>query len=274
MKKYIAILCSLLILSCDDGDFNVPALDFSSQEIQFCDTFVFYKINDSESLIINLNSSLTAQEFLLTQRDATNNTFEIGSNGNTINYRVFNSTVSSSYFCQSVPPASPTVTKEWDGTAQLVLENTITNDDEDGVVETDLNLDTDNDGTPNYLDNDDDGDGVLTKDELDIDENPLDTDGDGIFDYLDTDDDNDGVLTIDEALTDSNNDSLSLPDYLDPSTTDQLPNSRNAIEDSYTSSYLLTFTLNNLVLTDENSDTLTFTIFDYGTLQGSYTITE
>ena len=42
-----------------------------------------------------------------------------------------------------------------------------------------FNDDTDEDGLPNYLDTDDDGDGILTKDELG------DSNDDGIPDYLD-----------------------------------------------------------------------------------------
>jgi len=49
--------------------------------------------------------------------------------------------------------------------------------------------DTDGDGTPNYLDADDDGDGVLTREEYDknLDGVADDTDMDGIPDYLDAD---------------------------------------------------------------------------------------
>ena len=94
-----------------------------------------------------------------------------------------------------------------------------------GCVGTD-SLDTDNDTIPDRLDNDDDGDGVIT-----LFEDPLcplayvpltpvvlanvacsnndrpfgdDADGDGIDNYLDTDDDNDGIDTIKEmAITES-----------------------------------------------------------------------
>ncbi len=51
--------------------------------------------------------------------------------------------------------------------------------------------DTDNDGTPDYVDGDDDGDGVLTiNEDLNDDGDPTndDTDGDGIPNYLDPDD--------------------------------------------------------------------------------------
>jgi gliding motility-associated-like protein len=80
------------------------------------------------------------------------------------------------------------------------------------------------------LDTDDDGDGVLTKNELPdrdgdgIPDDALDTDGDGIPDYLDTDDDGDGILTKSE-LPDRDGDGIpddaldtdgdGIPDYLD-----------------------------------------------------------
>ncbi|RAJ16759.1 gliding motility-associated C-terminal domain-containing protein, partial [Olleya aquimaris] len=101
--------------------------------------------------------------------------------------------------------------------------------------------DTDGDGNPNWLDPDDDGDGVDTINEdygdVDVsdgevdptgDDDPTndDTDGDGIPDYLDTDDDNDGILTENEFPDPNNNgigfgddavdsDGDGLPDYLD-----------------------------------------------------------
>ncbi|QCE40326.1 gliding motility-associated C-terminal domain-containing protein [Psychroserpens sp. NJDZ02] len=101
--------------------------------------------------------------------------------------------------------------------------------------------DTDGDGTANWLDMDDDNDGVDTINEdyadtdvSDGDVDPTgdndptndDTDGDGIPDYLDVDDDNDGVLTLDEYPDPNNNgigfgddavdsDGDGLPDYLD-----------------------------------------------------------
>ena len=106
-------------------------------------------------------------------------------------------------------------------------------DDGDGVLTADedidmdgdpTNDDTDMDGIPDYLDADDDGDGVLTRDEdLNGDGDPRndDTDGDGIPDYLDADDDGDGVLTRDEDRNgngdprDDDTDGDGTLDYLD-----------------------------------------------------------
>ena len=52
-------------------------------------------------------------------------------------------------------------------------------------------IDTDEDGLPNYVDADDDGDGRPTADEIEIDEDGNitypDSDNDGIVDYLDSD---------------------------------------------------------------------------------------
>ncbi len=85
-----------------------------------------------------------------------------------------------------------------------------TDDDGDGIADTDedtngdgmeTNDDTDGDGVPNYQDTDDDGDGVDTADEDvngDGDATNDDTDGDGTPNYQDTDDDGDGVPTADE----------------------------------------------------------------------------
>lgn len=93
------------------------------------------------------------------------------------------------------------------------------------------NDDTDADGIPNFIDNDDDGDMVLTTVEY-VFPRPaagglpiLDTDNDGVPNYLDNDDDGDGVLTVNEDYNNNNNpmdddtNSNGMPDYLENSVT-------------------------------------------------------
>ena len=84
--------------------------------------------------------------------------------------------------------------------------------------------DTDNDGTPNHEDTDDDNDGIIdTHEDMDGDGNELndDTDGDNIPNCQDTDDDGDGVDTADEdnnhdgSTTNDDSDGDGTPDYLD-----------------------------------------------------------
>jgi uncharacterized repeat protein (TIGR01451 family) len=75
--------------------------------------------------------------------------------------------------------------------------------DGDGIADVDEGFgDDDNDGTPNYLDDDVDGDGILDADEAgdaDPQTPPADTDGDGTPDFRDDDGDGDGILDLDEA---------------------------------------------------------------------------
>ncbi len=80
--------------------------------------------------------------------------------------------------------------------------------------------DADGDGTPNYADPDDDGDGIPTAVEGDG-----DTDGDGIPNYLDEDSDNDGILDGDEA---EDLDCDSIPDRVDATDDDLCDGDRNA----------------------------------------------
>jgi gliding motility-associated-like protein len=68
--------------------------------------------------------------------------------------------------------------------------------------------DFDGDGTPDYLDQDSDNDGIL-----DISEKRVDSDGDGHFDYIDIDSDNDGILDGRETAADSDGDGT--PNFLD-----------------------------------------------------------
>jgi hypothetical protein len=100
--------------------------------------------------------------------------------------------------------------------------------DEDLNADTNLaNDDTDLDGIPNFIDNDDDGDMILTSVEYvfprsaNSTQSLVDTDGDSIPNYLDSDDDGDGVLTINEDYDHNNNpadddtNANSIPDYLE-----------------------------------------------------------
>jgi surface protein len=116
-----------------------------------------------------------------------------------------------------------------------------------------LIVDTDGDGVPNGIDNDDDGDGILDKDDSNA-TNPndpviggaLDTDGDGKPNGIDEDDDNDGVNderdafpldkdesmdtdgdgTGDNADSDDDNDGISDKDEQKEGTDPKDPNSK------------------------------------------------
>ncbi|WP_418638481.1 T9SS type A sorting domain-containing protein [Winogradskyella sp.] len=120
----------------------------------------------------------------------------------------------------------------------IVEEFSCTDTDDDGVIDSDEDIndngnldddDTDGDDIPNYLDDDDDGDGVATNVEINIvlgrnvSHVFVDTDNDLVENYLDDDDDGDGVLTIDEDYnnngdpTDDDTNNNMIPDYLESS---------------------------------------------------------
>ncbi|MFK8104173.1 MAG: T9SS type A sorting domain-containing protein [Saprospiraceae bacterium] len=82
--------------------------------------------------------------------------------------------------------------------------------------------DTDNDGTPDLVDVDDDNDGILDTDEGYCSDpcTPRDTDGDSVPDYLDLDADNDGIADIIEAggADDDGDGRVPYPTSSDPTT--------------------------------------------------------
>ena len=231
MRKHLFIfLLPILFQGCNDGDLIVTNFDFEDAQLQRCgDTTnsVFFKINPQVNESISLNIPTTQELFTETGTQ----TFDLSTTGSIVNYRGFDDSVTSSYFCNPIPPTSPAVVLEYIGTsgeARLISETTL--DDFDGIdfVNSDeLSQegfgDFDGDGIPNYHDFDDDGDNVVTSQEIGDDPlNPRDTDLDGVPDYLDTDDDNDGVLTINEDINQNLNpaDDIAtpggLPNYLDP----------------------------------------------------------
>jgi len=223
MKKFIIFLVIISCFACDDGDIIVTSFDFEEQTLQRCDDFdfVFFKINpdNNESLALQFGGDSGFLEEIGTQ--------EITLSGsNSVVYRRFKTAVTADYFCNPIPPVSPTVAEEFtstSGTIGIMTTGTLTdNDGIDTEEEDDTELrDTDGDGIIDILDFDDDGDNVPTSSEgVVLDENGAidlvasrDTDLDGIPDFLDPDDDGDGVLTINE---DSNMDLDPTNDNSDP----------------------------------------------------------
>ena len=232
-KRLLFIFLPILFVGCNDGDIIVTNFDFEDAQLQQCgDTsnVVFFKINPQVNESISLLIPTSQELFIETGTQ----TFNLSSTGSIVNYRGFDDSVTSGYFCNPVPATSPLVVLEYIGTsgiARLISETTL--DDFDGidfVNSDDLSQegfgDFDGDGIPNYHDFDDDGDNVLTSQEIGEDPlNPRDTDLDGMPDYLDPDDDNDGVLTINEDIDQNLNpaDDIAtpggLPNYLDPDIT-------------------------------------------------------
>lgn len=298
--KYLFIVSFFLcFLSCDDGDIILTEFDFDEENLQLCDSgqnLVFFKITSdtNESISLQLVQDLS---FLETNRIT--EVLQLNST-NIVTYRKFDATVSSNYFCSSIPPSSPLTILEYIAeNGEAVITNLVTLDDNDGIdfgdeipnqpspiADTDadgipnyldidfgddINLDgiidvydTDLDGLPNFYDADDDGDNVLTSEELDIDNLDgndilfdLDTDLDGIPNHLDADDDGDEVLTRNESTDgdlDPTNDieeGSEIPNYLDAIIINEVINNAY-IEHQYSLNADTSIILQDVTLVNEN----------------------
>jgi len=269
-KLLLAFPIFCILLGCDDGDVIVTSFDFDDVDLQFCtgaDSYVFFKINDQAAESLSLLTNIDEDDL----KDEDQLEVQLNGTSNFVTYRKYTSEVTSDYFCNDIPPASPEVTIEYiasSGIATFTKE--ITRDDNDGVEEDiDDDLDTDMDGIPNYYDADDDGDNVRTAIEIGTGDEPQDTDLDGIPDYLDPDDDNDMVLTRYEAMgtldpTNIDEDESGVADYLEILVVNSDPIDEYA-EHSYTIMSNVLIFLSDLVL-QSDSEVITQESLDFDSI--------
>lgn len=130
MKKYFGLLFCLAVLNaCDDGDMNSQSFNFDSTEVasscpQPTTINTVFKINNNEALILKIDGPQTfttpeGVEYTINLFPFRNQVTQTGvpkiykvNAANRVIYRVFNGTVTSSYFCQQIPPVSPSVVSE------------------------------------------------------------------------------------------------------------------------------------------------------------------
>ncbi|MHA6280685.1 hypothetical protein ACXYMT_10930 [Salinimicrobium sp. CAU 1759] len=286
MRKLLTLsFAALLLFSCNDGDIIVTDFNFEDPQLSWCgdnQSQVLYKINNSgvnEAIAFRFDLTTTAPQFFLAEEGQL--TIPLNATTNQVVYRVFDGEVSRDYFCNKIPPVSPQVTREFRSTTggEVVITSTIANatdHDGDGVPSSlegiATEIDTDNDGIPNYLDIDDDNDNILTRVEREVDaENTVgdypDSDNDGIPDYIDPDDDNDGVLTRNEdwnlnlnPADDQNDDGI--PHYLNPEITDSFE-VEGVRENRISRSFRYLVTVNNLTLVNQGGDGEQIRLQDY-----------
>ncbi|MDV7188087.1 hypothetical protein R3X25_12410 [Lutibacter sp. TH_r2] len=133
MKKIlIYTLILLTFITCSEGDIDIPTFDFEDT-ITSCDDSVFYITNDdeTEALVLTLSDS----DF--EEVDGNTETISI-STSNTLVYRIFESEIDSDYFCQDVPPTTPSVLKEYNAESGYITitttETTDFDEDSDDIV--------------------------------------------------------------------------------------------------------------------------------------------
>lgn len=129
MKKYLAFLICLVVLNaCDDGEMTFDTFDFSEVQASNCsNNNLIYKVNGNEALVLQINSTATNDIFPFRNVIGTK-TIPLN-NSNKVFYRTFSGDINgSSYFCSTIPPASPTVTSEYatSDTGNGIIEITTT----------------------------------------------------------------------------------------------------------------------------------------------------
>lgn len=274
-KTFYLLLIICFLTSCDDGDLIVTDFNFENRNLQWCgdtENQVLFNINNDqvhEALAFRFKLNTPTPKFFANEpgRTVIPLTAE-----NQVIYRVFDGEVKADYFCNAIPPVSPSVTEEFRSTSggEVIINTTLVNasdHDGDGVPSENegmsSELDTDGDGIPNYLDIDDDGDNILTRVEIEVEaENTVDSfpdsDNDGNPDFLDADDDNDETLTRNEDWNLNNNpaddrNEEGLPHYLNPEIIDFFEVT-TVRENIISRSFRYQFTAENLTLLKQGGD--------------------
>lgn len=298
---FLVLISCILFSSCDDGDVITAELNFEDDLLQCdnnSDSFLIYKtrVDPSESLTVLIPRNTTTEAIF---REGTSETLNTNMSTIRFNYRTYNRDIVGDELCNVVSPADLMINEDYeaDNGAEIIFNSTIIDDDLDGipsvdegrgVADADGNFpnaqDSDDDTIPDYLDQDDDNDNVLTEDEIDEvnadgDDNPLtnplDTDADGTPDYLDTDDDGDMIPTIEEdenqnmRPTDDtvNTNGMLVPFYLSTIENTSYGNPGLRTDNTYQRTV---FT--NILIQNFNIDILRQDIYDMGIFENTLTI--
>ena len=112
MNKVIAFfLCLTALISCDDGDLEIPAFDFE-EEVHYCDTenneYTLFRMGIAEAIIVTLPTSAIQNKVTIEPKT-------VSITESNVVYRTFNEEISTAYFCGNVPPTAPQILSNWIG---------------------------------------------------------------------------------------------------------------------------------------------------------------
>ncbi|WPR70284.1 hypothetical protein SLW70_10035 [Flavobacterium sp. NG2] len=89
-------------------------LNFEKLLTKCSDSNILYEFKKDEAIMLNIDPALIVNEVTATNSPRTG---LIGSTTNTLTYRLFSGLLSSSYFCNTTTPTTPTLSQEWTGLA-------------------------------------------------------------------------------------------------------------------------------------------------------------
>ncbi|WP_156169027.1 hypothetical protein [Kordia jejudonensis] len=115
MKKLWLLFILVFAFGCDDGDLALEEIDFTSDAaVSACDleagVTLLFKIDDTEALILEIPSTLIVNTITEDEEPREGNLTNTSVNAY---YRGFNTTVTSSYFCDQLPPVDVEVNLEY-----------------------------------------------------------------------------------------------------------------------------------------------------------------
>ncbi len=125
MRRLFSLALFGLLISCNDGDLQIETIDFDSASLQFCESEVttassiFFKLNTTEALILDLQNGVLKNEASGGQIIST------VPGQSKITYRTFSDNVSKNYFCDEIPPPTPTVLEEIEAEGGEVFITTV-----------------------------------------------------------------------------------------------------------------------------------------------------
>ena len=126
MKKILFLAITTLLFSCDDGDLQIETVDFDSittvqscGEVSASSANLLFKINGDEALILELSNGVLKNEVTTTEIQSS------VPGGTVVTYRIFSDNVSSTYFCDAIPPLTPMVIEEIEAKAGNVFVTTV-----------------------------------------------------------------------------------------------------------------------------------------------------
>ncbi len=125
-RTLIFILFLMLAIACSDGDLQIETIDFDDASIEFCDLqsgesetdrTLFFKIEDDEVLILELEEGLLANE-------TSTDTIFSDLSSSTLTYRLLSQSITDDYFCSTIPEAGPQVEEEIEASSGTIAIET------------------------------------------------------------------------------------------------------------------------------------------------------
>lgn len=140
MNRVFLIFIFCFFNSCDDGDLIIETIDFNDTSITFCESTttisstLFFKLNSAEALVLELQSGILKNE-------VSADTIKSAIPGESqLIYRTFSDNISKNYFCDAVPPITPTVVEEYEGEGGEVFITTVQSESDSTIYEHKIEL--------------------------------------------------------------------------------------------------------------------------------------